>query len=84
MSGRCGGYRFEHGPPRKDGGDDSLEPRPRLDRSAGEAREVEEETGWRVDGMKPLVYAQPANGITDSEHYVFRADGATWAGPRPS
>ncbi|MFI1397543.1 NUDIX hydrolase [Streptomyces sp. NPDC020681] len=44
-------------------------------------REVEEETGWRVEGMKALVYAQPANGITDSEHHVFRADGATYTGP---
>lgn len=45
------------------------------------AREVEEETGWRVDGLKPLIYAQPANGITDSEHHVFRADGAEYVGP---
>jgi 8-oxo-dGDP phosphatase len=45
------------------------------------AREVEEETGWRVESVRPLVYAQPANGITDSEHHVFRADGARWTGP---
>lgn len=45
------------------------------------AREVLEETGWQVESMKPLVYAQLANGITDSEHYVFRAAGATYAGP---
>ncbi|MFI1829000.1 NUDIX hydrolase [Streptomyces sp. NPDC020412] len=45
------------------------------------AREVEEETGWRVAALKPLLYAQPANGITDSEHHFFRADGATYAGP---
>ncbi|MQY11501.1 ADP-ribose pyrophosphatase [Streptomyces sp. RB5] len=44
-------------------------------------REVEEETGWRVPAVRPLVYAQPANGITDSEHHVFRADTATWTGP---
>lgn len=44
------------------------------------AREVEEETGWRVETVKPLVYAQPANGITDSEHHLFRADGATYVG----
>lgn len=31
--------------------------------------------------MKPLIYAQPANGITDSEHHVFRADAATYIGP---
>jgi hypothetical protein len=28
-----------------------------------------------------VIYGQPANGITDSEHYVFRADAATYAGP---
>ncbi|MGW1074248.1 NUDIX hydrolase [Streptomyces sp. NPDC002537] len=45
------------------------------------AREVEEETGWRPGPIKPLIYAEPANGITDSQHYVFRADGATHIGP---
>lgn len=48
---------------------------------AAAAREVEEETGWRPGSMKPLIYAQPANGITDSQHYVFRADSATRIGP---
>ncbi|WP_331771218.1 NUDIX hydrolase (plasmid) [Embleya sp. NBC_00888] len=38
------------------------------------ARELEEETGWRPGTISPIVYAQPANGITDSEHYLFRAD----------
>ncbi|MDT0343972.1 NUDIX hydrolase [Streptomyces litchfieldiae] len=45
------------------------------------AREVEEETGWRPGPLKPLIYAEPANGITDSQHHVFRADGATHIGP---
>ena len=45
------------------------------------AREVEEETGWRPGAVKPLIYAEPANGITDSQHHVFRADGATHIGP---
>ncbi|MFI1015291.1 NUDIX hydrolase [Streptomyces sp. NPDC020965] len=44
-------------------------------------REVEEETGWRIGAVRPLVYAQSANGITDSEHHVFRADGAVHIGP---
>ncbi|WP_413804246.1 NUDIX hydrolase [Streptomyces sp. OE57] len=44
-------------------------------------REVLEETGWRPEVMKPLVYAEPANGITDSQHHIFRADGATYDGP---
>lgn len=45
------------------------------------AREVEEETGWRPGPMTSLIYAEPANGITDSQHFVFRADGATYIGP---
>jgi 8-oxo-dGDP phosphatase len=45
------------------------------------AREAEEETGWRPGPMKPLIYAEPANGITDSQHHVFRADTATHIGP---
>ncbi|MEU7228895.1 NUDIX hydrolase [Streptomyces chrestomyceticus] len=44
-------------------------------------REAREETGWRVEGVKPLIYAQPANGITDSEHYVFRAEAVEYVGP---
>jgi 8-oxo-dGTP pyrophosphatase MutT (NUDIX family) len=44
------------------------------------AREVLEETGWRPGPNKPLIYAEPANGITDSQHHVFRADGATYVG----
>ncbi|MFH9549162.1 NUDIX hydrolase [Streptomyces sp. NPDC017435] len=45
------------------------------------AREVLEETGWRPGPIKPLIYAEPANGITDSQHHVFRGDGATYEGP---
>ncbi|MFF8896069.1 NUDIX hydrolase [Streptomyces lydicus] len=45
------------------------------------SREVLEETGWRPGPMKPLIYAEPANGITDSQHHVFRADSATYIGP---
>jgi 8-oxo-dGTP pyrophosphatase MutT (NUDIX family) len=45
------------------------------------AREVLEETGWRPGPIKPLIYAEPANGITDSQHHIFRADGATHVGP---
>lgn len=45
------------------------------------AREALEETGWKPEPMRPLVYAQLANGITDSEHFLFRADGATYQGP---
>lgn len=45
------------------------------------AREVLEETGWRAGEVKPLIYAQPANGITDSEHFVFRANAVEYVGP---
>lgn len=45
------------------------------------ARDVLEETGWRPGPLMPLIYAEPANGITDSQHHVFRVDGAAYAGP---
>lgn len=44
-------------------------------------REVEEETGWRPDQLRPLVYSQPSGGILDSAHHLFRADSATHVGP---
>ncbi|GGO66089.1 NUDIX domain-containing protein [Nonomuraea cavernae] len=48
---------------------------------AAAAREVEEETGWRPGPLRPLLYAQPSNGISDAAHHIFRADGATHLGP---
>jgi 8-oxo-dGTP pyrophosphatase MutT (NUDIX family) len=45
------------------------------------AREVEEETGWRPGPLRPFIYTQPTNGISDSRHHIFRADGATYVGP---
>ncbi|MET8052459.1 NUDIX hydrolase [Streptosporangium sp. NPDC005286] len=45
------------------------------------AREVEEETGWRPGPLRPLLYTQPTNGLSDSAHHIFRADGATYIGP---
>ncbi|MFE6553711.1 NUDIX hydrolase [Streptomyces sp. NPDC057746] len=44
------------------------------------SREVLEETGWRPGPLRPLIYAEPANGITDSQHHLFLADGATYVG----
>jgi hypothetical protein len=32
------------------------------------------------EDSRQLIYAQPAGGITDSQHFVFRADGATRIG----
>jgi len=45
------------------------------------AREVEEETGWRPGPLRLLVASQPSNGSVNSVHYLFRADGASHAGP---
>jgi 8-oxo-dGDP phosphatase len=45
------------------------------------AREVEEETGWRPGPLTPLVAYEPTNGITDSRHHLFSANGATYQGP---
>lgn len=44
------------------------------------AREVEEETGWRPGPLTRLARAEIANGITDSEHHLFRADETTYVG----
>lgn len=47
---------------------------------AAAAREVEEETGWRPGPLQPLLYTQPTNGISDSQHFIFRADDAEQIG----
>ena len=39
-------------------------------------RELEEETGWRPQSLRELVYAEPAAGITDTRHFVDRTDDA--------
>ncbi|MEV5435301.1 NUDIX hydrolase [Streptomyces sp. NPDC052682] len=44
------------------------------------ARELEEETGWRPGSLRDLVYAEPAAGITDARHFVFRTDDAQRVG----
>ncbi|RKT02338.1 ADP-ribose pyrophosphatase YjhB (NUDIX family) [Streptomyces sp. 3211.6] len=43
-------------------------------------RELEEETGWRPQGLRELIYAEPAAGITDARHFVFRTDDARRVG----
>ncbi|MCM3920253.1 NUDIX hydrolase [Frankia sp. AiPs1] len=45
------------------------------------ARELEEETGWRPGTLTPLIYAEPAAGVTNARHFVFRADDCLLAGP---
>ncbi|GAA3752970.1 8-oxo-dGTP pyrophosphatase MutT (NUDIX family) [Spinactinospora alkalitolerans] len=47
---------------------------------AAAVREVEEETGWRPGGLRPLVYVQPSSGISDSEHHIFLAETAEHVG----
>ncbi|MDT0266911.1 NUDIX hydrolase [Streptomyces sp. DSM 44915] len=44
-------------------------------------REAVEETGWRPGTLRPLIYSEPANGITDAEHHVFLSEDAVWSGP---
>lgn len=41
------------------------------------AREVEEETGWRQGPMRPLTVVHLTPEISDSQHHIFWADGAT-------
>ncbi len=43
-------------------------------------REVEEETGWRPSQVVPMLSYEPNNGIADSRHHVFLAQGATYVG----
>lgn len=45
---------------------------------AAAAREVLEETGWQVDAVEPLAYNQPIGGMSNAEHHVFLARGATY------
>ncbi|MGW6280771.1 NUDIX domain-containing protein [Kribbella sp. NPDC055071] len=48
--------------------------------AAAAARELEEETGWRANGLTELIQSEPAAGIMDSRHYVFRATSASYVG----
>ncbi|TMR94319.1 NUDIX hydrolase [Nonomuraea basaltis] len=45
------------------------------------ARRVEAETGWRPGLLRPLLAVQPANGISDNLHHVYRGESATYIGP---
>lgn len=44
------------------------------------AREVEEETGWRPQGLRRIAAFQPAIGIADTPHEIFAAEGAKLQG----
>lgn len=44
-------------------------------------RETQEETGWRTEGLAPLVRYHPANGSTDLTFLLFRGTAADWSGP---
>jgi 8-oxo-dGTP pyrophosphatase MutT (NUDIX family) len=45
------------------------------------AREVEEETGWRVGPLRPLLYDEPMNGLVDTRNHIFITDVAEFIGP---
>ncbi|MCF3961673.1 NUDIX hydrolase [Streptomyces fuscigenes] len=52
--------------------------------TAAAAREVLEETGYKVapDALEPLAYNQPVGGMSNAEHHVFLArDGVRVADP---
>lgn len=53
---------------------------PGEDLAAAAARETEEETGWRPGPLEPLLQVEPAPGISNSVHHLYRAHGATWTG----
>lgn len=42
------------------------------------ARELLEETGWRAGPLYELLTVEPSNGLTDAQHHVYWADGATY------
>ncbi|RFU88532.1 NUDIX domain-containing protein [Streptomyces triticagri] len=44
------------------------------------AREVEEETGWRPDGLKHVTTYQPMVGMVDSPHEIYVGRGAKLIG----
>lgn len=44
------------------------------------AREALEETGWQPGPLRPLVYFNPTNGISDQVFHTFIADGADYVG----
>ncbi len=44
------------------------------------AREALEETGWQPGPLRPLVYFNPTNGISDQVFHTFIADGAHHVG----
>jgi 8-oxo-dGTP pyrophosphatase MutT (NUDIX family) len=48
--------------------------------AAAAAREVLEETGWRVDDVRLMCTTQPTNGLSDHEFVLFEATGATYVG----
>jgi 8-oxo-dGTP pyrophosphatase MutT (NUDIX family) len=50
------------------------------DPAAAAAREVEEETGWRPDRLRPLLYVEPSNGLMDARHHIFITDTAVDTG----
>lgn len=44
------------------------------------AREMLEETGWRAGTLHKLMTVEPANGLSDSLHHIYWAEGAEYVG----
>jgi 8-oxo-dGTP pyrophosphatase MutT (NUDIX family) len=53
---------------------------PGEDAAEAAVRETIEETGWRPEGLRPLVTFHPANGISDQTFHTFVSDGAVRVG----
>jgi 8-oxo-dGTP pyrophosphatase MutT (NUDIX family) len=45
------------------------------------ARTVEQDTGWRPGPMAALLYLQPCPALTNGQHHIFRARGASYVRP---
>jgi len=56
---------------------------PDEDPAACAAREVEEETGWRLRRLELLLSFQPMVGTVDQENLVYLARGADWTHDEP-
>jgi 8-oxo-dGTP pyrophosphatase MutT (NUDIX family) len=54
---------------------------PGEDPAVGAAREVEEETGWRVGPLRHLLYDEPMNGLVDARNHIYLAESAAYVGP---
>ena len=50
---------------------------------AAAARECQEETGWKVADLQPLLTVRAAPGLMPGQNFIFTSKQATWIGPEP-